>query len=232
MLDELTPTIVGFTDVRGVFELDGLPTGVAELEVHHGDFVPVARRVDVKTSRGTPIEVVLATGWSIEVWVVEQGTRRPISGAAVEADGTLARTNAQGLAVLRRLSADRVRVQIDADGHSSRSATVTRPASDQAELRVELVDGGGMQGKVIDYRGDPVPGSRVVVRDARSGDVLAEVHTGAAGRWAVEGLPEGDVEVEAYPPGSRDDELAEVAQRSDVLRGRTTRDVDLRLDRR
>jgi hypothetical protein len=164
--------------------------------------------------------------------VLEQGTRAPVTGASVEAEGTVVRTDAQGRAMLRGLGAARVRVRVDADGHSSQSETVSRPASDHAELQIELTDGGDMHGRVTDYRGDPVPGARVVVRELDSGEVLAETRTGAAGRWTVDGLPEGDVEVEAFPPASREDELAEVAQRSDILRGRTTRDVDLRLGRR
>lgn len=233
MLDELTPTVVGFTDARGVFGLEGLPVGPAELEAHHADFVSISRRIDVVSARaGDSIELVLHTGWSLEVFVVEQGTRAPIAGASVEADGTVARTDGQGRAALSGLASERVRVQVDAEGRSSRSTVVVRPPGDHAELRIELVDGGNMEGRVIDYRGDPVPGSRLVVRDAASGELLAETQTDATGRWSVLGLPEGDVDVEAFPPASRDDELAEVAQRSDVLRGHTTRGVDLRFDRR
>jgi protocatechuate 3,4-dioxygenase beta subunit len=232
MLDELTPTIVGFTDTRGVFEIDGLPTGPAEIEIHHADHVPSTLRVDVSRRRvGELLELVLRTGWSLEVEVVEQGTRRPISGASVQADGMQVRTDAQGRARLRGLSVARVRVEVEADGRSSRSVSVVRPAGEHADLRVELVDGGNVEGRVIDYRGDPVPGAEVVVRAAQTGEVLAEVRTGQAGRWAIDGLPEGDIVVEAFPPIGRDD-LAEVAQRSDVLRGRTTRGVDLRLERR
>jgi hypothetical protein len=62
--------------------------------------------------------------------------------------------------------------------------------------------------------------------------VVAERRSGAGGRFAADGIPEGDIVLEAWPPEDREDDLAPIAQRSDVLRGRTTRDIDLRLERK
>jgi hypothetical protein len=101
-----------------------------------------------------------------------------------------------------------------------------------AEVAVDLVEGGSLAGIVTDYRGDPVPGSRVIIRDAGTDDVLGDVRAGAGGRFRVDGIPEGDLVLEAFPPQAREEELAEVAQSSDVLRGRVTADVEVRFDRR
>lgn len=233
VLDELTPTIVAFSDARGIFELDGLPVGRARLEIDHPDYVPAQRQVQVGTPPlDAPIELSLQTGWTLEIVAVERGTGDPIAGVSVVANGEHARTDAEGHAVLARLSGDRVRFDIEAAGRSPRSFFAERPSGDVAQVEIELVEGGGMEGAVIDYRGDPVSGSRVVVRGADTGEVLAETTTSIGGRWSVAGLPEGDVEVQAFPPPSRQDDLAEVAQASDVLRGHVTREVDLRFDRR
>jgi protocatechuate 3,4-dioxygenase beta subunit len=233
MLDEVTPTLVAFTDERGAFEFQSLPTGPAELELDHPDFVPVTQRVQVqRAGRGQPIEVQLRSGWTLEVWVVEQGTQDPVRGAVVAAGGQHARTDAEGHAVLSRLSSDRVRVDVDAEDRSARPVMVNRPDGDRTQIEVTVVEGGGLEGTVSDYRGDGVAGAHVVVRDASDHGVLAQTVSGAGGRWSVDGVPEGDVVVEVFPPDSRADDLAEVAQPSDVLRGHVTRDVDVRFDRR
>ncbi|MFY0535340.1 hypothetical protein [Nannocystis pusilla] len=61
--------------------------------------------------------------------------------------------------------------------------------------------------------------------------VLAETTTDTEGRWSIEGLPEGDVTVEAIPPPGLAELLAPVTLQTDVRRGHVTREVDLRFDR-
>jgi phosphopantothenate synthetase len=75
-----------------------------------------------------------------------------------------------------------------------------------------------------------VAGATVVVRVGD--EAVEELHTSARGRFTASGIPEGDVVLEALPPGDREHELAAVSQRTDVLRGRTTRGIDLRFERR
>ena len=83
---------------------------------------------------------------------------------------------------------------------------------------------------VTDWRGDPIGGAHVVIKVGDS--VVAERRTDAKGQFSADGIPEGDVVLEAWPPTDREEDLAPVAQRSDVLRGRTTRGIDLRLERK
>ena len=231
LLDGLWPTEVAFTDERGLWALQDLPVGPGEIEVEALGYLPVTRAVTVDRSTD-PVDVSLSTGWVLEVFVREVGRRDPIQGALVSAGSARALTDAEGLAVLEPLAASRVLVEAKAEGFTSASTAVQRPPGDRAEATLELSEGGGMQGVVIDYRGDPVAGAEVMVRARGSAEVLARTRTGAAGQWSVQGLPETDVRVEASPPTDRVDDLAEVALDSDVLRGHVTKDVDLRFDRR
>ncbi|MCA9708704.1 MAG: carboxypeptidase regulatory-like domain-containing protein, partial [Myxococcales bacterium] len=96
---------------------------------------------------------------------------------------------------------------------------------------VELSEGGGLRGRVIDYRGDPVPGVEVVVTSPQ-GEELGRARTDARGQWSLLEIAPGDVEVLAEPPIEREEELAPASATSDVLRGHVTRGVDLRFDRR
>jgi protocatechuate 3,4-dioxygenase beta subunit len=231
MTDGLFATRVDWTDARGLWAIDGLPPGEAELDVEHGDYLPVTHDV-VASAHPDTVDVVLEDGWSVEIDVRHFGTDEPVAGASVTGGGLHARTNREGLAKLGPLAGDRVTLRIEAELFPPKTVRVQRPAGAVAEVAVDLVEGGSLAGTVTDYRGDPVPGSRVVVHDADTDEVLADVHAGAGGRFRVDGIPEGDLVLEAFPPPSREDDLAEVAQSSDVLRGRVTDGVELRFDRR
>ncbi len=229
--DGLGPSRVAFTDDRGIYRFEDLPGGVVELEIVHPAYLEQSLRLRLADDTAAEaIDATLVPGWDLEVVVVEQGTGAPVSGALVRAGNRSGLTASDGRVTLKNLAGDAV-VEVNATGLSGRRATVREPAGDVESLVVELVPGGGLRGTVVDYAGDPVPGAEVVVRDL-DGSELARVRTSAAGTWSVDGLPEGDVDVEAYPPPGREVELAEVAQRSDVLRGHVTQDVDLRFDRR
>jgi protocatechuate 3,4-dioxygenase beta subunit len=231
MLDGLSPTRLAWTDARGVFELDALSSGRAEIELRHADFLPWTRTLTLEDEH-TSLEATLLEGWSVEVFVAEPGTRDPIAGASVIGAEHHAVTDAKGMAILRGLSQSPVHIEVLAEGFTRGAVSVSRPASDVAEAEVELGLGGGMEGEVSDFRGDAIAGALVVVRDKRSRTLLAQVHTTAGGRWTVAGIPEGDVVVEAFPPVELEDEQAAIALDSDVIAGHVTKGVDLRFDRR
>ncbi|MBC8071186.1 MAG: carboxypeptidase regulatory-like domain-containing protein, partial [Deltaproteobacteria bacterium] len=123
-----------------------------------------------------------------------------------------------------------VTVDVQAPAFGGARRVVERGDGDRTDVLIELGQGGTIEGVVTDWRGDPVAGATVVVRVGD--EALEELHTSARGRFTVHGIPEGDVVLEALPPGDREHDLAAVSQRTDVLRGRTTRDIDLRFERR
>ena len=227
----LFATRVAWTDDRGLWHIDDLPKGRADVDVEHHDYLPASVVADASRS-SDPVDITLHEGWSVEVDVREYGSGNAIKGASVTGGGLHARTNNQGAAEIGPFGGERVRLEIRAENFPTKVLRVERPAGTVAEVAVDLTEGGSLSGQVTDYRGDPVPGSRVVIRDAGTDAVIADVRAGAGGKFRVDGIPEGDLVLEAFPPRSREDELAEVAQRSDVLRGRVTQGVDLRFDRR
>ena len=103
MLDGLSPTEMTWTDARGVFELDRLPPGVAEIEIDHPDYV----RQTVRASVGDEVvDIRLREGWTIEVEVRERGSDEPIEGAVIRTGAVAGTTDEDGRVVLPRLPGD------------------------------------------------------------------------------------------------------------------------------
>lgn len=231
-LDGLSATRVAWTDEKGVYAFPDLPPGSVEIEVDHPDHGPVVERAELPGEESeAELDVALVPGWAIDVEVLEESTGRPLSGVRVDAGGMHARTDVDGRASLTRLMEERVRVEVRGEGYGMRELSVSRMGADRRAIRVELSEGGGLRGRVTDYRGDPVPGVEVVVW-ADDGTELGRARTDVQGRWALAGVPAGDVTVTADPPVEREEELGPTELRSDVLRGHVTRDVDLRFDPR
>lgn len=231
---ELAPTEVTWTDARGLFELAHLVPGTATLELDHPEYAPASKRLKIaKASRGdAPVELTLARGWSLEVVVRAAGSGDPIAGARVEVDGQVWAADEAGEVRAARLARERVRVRVEAPGWVGVGNSVARPAGGApATLVVDLDEAAGLDGEVTDERGEPVAGARLSVRTRDGNTVLAETTSDTEGRWSVEGLPEGDVTVEAIPPPGLAELLAPVTLQTDVRRGHVTREVDLRFDR-
>lgn len=231
--DELTPTVIAYTDERGVFELAQLAPGPATIELDHPEYAPASRPVKVpKLARsGKTLELELALGWDLEVVVRAFGSGDPVAGARVEVAGQVWATDEAGEVRVHRLAGAAAQVRVRASGFVTADAAVPRPDAGRAAQVFDLEEASGIEGRVIDERGEAVGGARVVLRAREGGTVLAEVTTAADGRWSAEGLPEGDVEIEAIPPAALADLLAPVTLQSDVRRGHITREVDLRFDR-
>jgi Carboxypeptidase regulatory-like domain len=231
-LDGLSATRVAWTDDKGVYGFEDLPPGPLEIEVDHPEHGPATAPAELPGEDArVQLDVALSPGWAIDVEVREESTGEPLPGVRVEGGGAHARTDGEGRATLPRITDERVQVAVRAEGYGLRELWVQRAGSDRRTIRIELAEGGGLRGRVIDYRGDPVAGVEVVVSDAE-GVELGRAQTDARGRWALAGVPAGDVEVSVDPPVDREEELAPAALATDVLRGHVTRDVDLRLDPR
>lgn len=229
--DGLSPHRTVRTDRRGLWQLDGLPAGEVEFEATHVDHAPAGTVVAVVAGASTRVDLTLGAGWTLEVAVRTAGPDQPIAGARIQIGGRLEFTDAQGRAVLDRLGEPSLRVQVSAPGHGTATRVVDRPrGDDRLAIVVALQRGGRIEGTTTDYRGDPVAGARVRLRDG-AGQVLGEQRTSARGTWRFDGIPEGPVTIEATPPPDRQEELAEVALDSDVLEGRVTAEVDVRFDR-
>jgi protocatechuate 3,4-dioxygenase beta subunit len=230
-LDEVSPSDAIWTDARGQFVFEYLPAGPVELSFDAADHAPTTMRaVATDPARARELEVVLVRGWTLRVDVRDRDTDDPIADAVVTVRGQRGRTDIRGVLELSALGDASVVVEVDAAGYGSARREVARGDGDRIDVVIELSQGGGLEGVVTDWRGDPVAGATVIVRVGD--EIVDELQTSARGHFAATGIPEGDVVLEAVPPADREDDLAAVSQRTDVLQGRTTRGIDLRFERR
>jgi len=231
--DGLSATEVAWTDERGLWSLTGLPGGRVDIEAFAEGLAPSETQARIDPPGATTVDLTLEDGWGAEIRVTSLGNDDPIEGAEVFALGRHVRTDRRGLADLGPLQGDAALVRVEAEGFVSVEQTVVRPTdSGRVDVDVELVEGGGIEGWVTDYRGDPVPNSEVQILDAATGDSLGTTRTAADGSWSFDGIREGAILLHAEPPADRNEELAETAQDADVLRARVTPGIDLRFDRR
>jgi protocatechuate 3,4-dioxygenase beta subunit len=218
-----------WTDDKGAFAFQNLARGRAEVMVEHADYVPSSSPVTVDADAS--ITVLLEEGWSTTIVVRWKGTLEPVVGARVRGGGLDATVGERGDAELSGLARETVRLEVSAAGAPSTRRSVRRSAAEGKTIFVELVEGGSLQGRVENYRGDPVPGARVEVRRPGEDEVLATTKASARGRYRFEGLPEGDVEVQAWPPRSAEDQLGTEVLTSDIRRGHVTQQVVFKLPR-
>ncbi|MCA9698956.1 MAG: carboxypeptidase regulatory-like domain-containing protein, partial [Myxococcales bacterium] len=230
-VDGLSPSLVTWTDAKGSYRFDELGPGAVEISFDHGSYVPAEARSRVTADgAGGDFEIVLETGWQIDVLVRSAGRGDPIEDAHLRVGNTTVTTDHKGRAVLDRLVGV-VELEVEAPGWVGSTQTVRDDGSGRIELTIELGDGGSIEGTIDDDIGDPVAGAVVSVYSL-GGELLGEAKSDGRGRWHIDGVPPGDVELRAEPPMARSAVLAPLAGfESDVLRGEVTKAVRLRFER-
>lgn len=218
-----------WTGAKGVFAFDGLARGRAEVMVEHPEYVPAS--VGVRIGEGASLTVTLEEGWSTTAVVRWKGTLEPVVGARVRGGGLERRIGPSGDVVLSGLARDRVRIEVSAADAPSVRRTIRRSVAEGKTVFIELIEGGSLSGRVEDYRGDPVAGAKVEVRLVGAEAPLASVGATARGKYRFEGLPEGDVEVQAWPPEGAQEALGTETLRRDIRRGHITEQVVFKLPR-
>ena len=168
--------------------------------------------------------------------VVTERGRDAIAGAAItlytDLGARRARTDVRGGFALDELAPGSARLGVRAPGFAPWTHVVTIPDTEGRRAfaipRVELAAEGTVLGDVVDARGDPVPGARVAKDDVPTWLLVGStpesiVVTDARGRFALRGLPEGTMTLEAYAPG-----LGRArAEGVKVVSGRTTESVHI-----
>lgn len=219
-----------WTGSDGAFRFEGLPSGRAEVRAEHEAYVAWSGPLRVEDE--TSVDIALAEGWSTSIVVRWTGSLEPVVGARVRGGGADAVTNEDGDAALSGLGQDSVRLEVSGAGAPSVRRSIKRTAAQGRSVFIELTPGGGLRGRVTDFRGDPVAGAEVEVRLSGDDDALASTRSGRRGTYAFEGLPHGDVDVQAWPPTTREDDLETEVLRSDVRKGHVTEEVVFKLPRR
>ncbi|MCA9687474.1 MAG: hypothetical protein KC457_35255, partial [Myxococcales bacterium] len=103
-VDGLSPSLVTWTDAKGSYRFDELGPGAVEISFDHGSYVPAEARSRVTADgAGGDFEIVLETGWQIDVLVRSAGRGDPIEDAHLRVGNTTVTTDRKGRAVLDRL---------------------------------------------------------------------------------------------------------------------------------
>lgn len=210
----------------GTYDVWVLGAGPYELTARHPAFALRTMRL---AALGDSVPVELDAGGTVLGEV-----RASTCGGAAAAElrtscGPLRRTLTSGVGVLRfeHVCAGRVTLSVQAAGcvGGARSGSVSTARDTQLEV-LELVAGGGVEGRAVDGEGVVVPGA-TVHRAGEAEEGPGTARTDRQGSFVVEALPDGDVSVVASHPllgTSR----AEVVR---VLRGTRARGVELRFER-
>lgn len=188
---------------------------------------------------GEKVEIALTRGVLVEGRVTAVRGRRTVEGASVTvvAEGRRfsALTDKDGHYRVKDVPAAPVHVMVSHPDFAGAEATVTVTDTGRADRAfelptIDLAEGGGIEGEVLDASGKPVRGARVA-----AGVVPAYLPAGslppgmavtdAKGRFSLSGVAPGKVDVEAYAP----DVGRGVAHGVVVQSGRNTTGVSLRL---
>ncbi len=219
-------------DPQGQFEIAGLPSGAALATASAFGLAP-SKPLEVALSPAPApparADFTLFAGASLSGMVVERGTRRPLAGARVEAEGIArsteagsaapnllrAATDAAGAFALSGLPAGRLSIEVSAADHHGRIVPGIQvpesgnpdpvvveltPVESGQEPRLELA---GL-GMVLQAQGDALVVNRLIAQGggAEAGLVLGDAILAIDGKPAVELGFEGAVNVIRGPEGS------------------------------
>jgi protocatechuate 3,4-dioxygenase beta subunit len=188
-LDGLSPSVITWTDARGVYEFEQLAPGPVEIDFNHRDYVPTLDTASVDESSGLTHEITLDAGWSAHVLVRSAVRGDPLADVELHTEHASATTDRRGLATLERLVGDAVEVEVRADGWVGKTVGLRDDGSGRVEVTIELVEGGSIEGTIDDDIGEPVAGADIDVRSP-SGEVLGVTSSDGRGRWRIDGIDE------------------------------------------
>ncbi|MGO9833744.1 MAG: carboxypeptidase regulatory-like domain-containing protein [Polyangiaceae bacterium] len=229
--------VTAFTDGHGEAVLKGARGLPLRVEVRAPGHAPSVTTTD-ETADSLRVELSAAESATGEV-VTARG-RDPIAGSDVVLYTDLGvrrvRTDAHGDFVLSELAPGPARLRVRAAGFAPSAREVTVPSSGGRrpfELpRVELAVEGIVEGDVVDGDGRPVAGARVAKDHAPTWLPVGSnpqdlAVTNARGAFALHGLPEGTVTLEAYAPDVGRARVESVK----IVAGRTTERVRITMGR-
>lgn len=163
---------------------------------------------------GRELRVTLGKAASLEGEVVAHRGHDKVEGALVTVTlggiARSARTSEDGRYLIPGLPAGKGRLSIQAPGfaRAERAVVVAEPDGERPSVaeRIELMEGGEVEGEVVDQQGDPVVGARVAQGVVPAFLPLGAlppgvVVTDARGRFKLGELPEGNVVIEAFAAG-------------------------------
>jgi hypothetical protein len=179
-----------------------LPSGRVTVTARHPDFaaassVPVALIAGAARS----VELVLKKGTLLRGRVLDERDNPIADAEIISSDGRAAIADSSGRFTLPHLVTT-TKLVARHRGFVKGEATATiegEPAEVSVDLKLTHALG-RLGGQVVDARGNPVQGARVLIAP-RGGEAVNGI-TDAGGRFLVEGLPDGPYRVEVEHAGS------------------------------
>jgi len=185
------------------------------------------------------VEISLDRGVFVHGKVTGRGGRDPVANAQITAylpAGTQeTKTDRDGAFRLRDIAHGAIRIRVDHPEYVAveRTFAVQKPNDADRPQQLDTVDlksAGMVQGEVVDDRGNPVAGARVSKDEVPSFLPIGPlppgvVATDETGVFALGGLAEGEVTLEAFAPGVGRGKESKISVRAE----RTTSRVRIRL---
>lgn len=211
------------TDMRGAWQLAGLPRETVRFRAYHADYAPGASDPLTLDGDRRDVAIALDAGAVLRVRVVD-ANRQPSPGAEVRisADTVLsgqvrrAVADARGEVTLRGLPRRTMYVLAASDDATSPMVAVDL-SRDPKPLELVLDQVAAIEGIVVTTDGTPVPEARVVAEPARSESTTEQIDhrlrgvesaiAGMDGRFRIAPLPKGSYLVRAIRPGAAHDLL-------------------------
>lgn len=224
-----------FTGDEGQVEIDGVRGLPVRIVIDHPLYAPLTAQVDPVPDT---MRFTMLAGLTVKGTVTAREGRDRIEGAVVSlhtTSGTIRlQTGADGDFESPNVPTGRLRVVAHKEGLSAVEKLVVakgddRHAFDLGELDLGIV--GVVEGVVLDLTGEPVAGARVAVGAVPTYLPLGPLPPGVVttdrdGRFVLEGVREGQTTLEAF----FGDLGRGWAEGVEVRGGRTTRDVEIRLE--
>ena len=192
------------TETDGTFAFDKLLGRTYAIGARSGDRVggPVITKL---VERGEPVVIRLRMGTQLAVSVRDERDQ-PIAGATVtliEGTSPTETTGADGTVTFRGVGDGWTAVRASATGHGPATATVRiGKAQRQAEVTVTLARGAAVSGVVVDERGAPIAGAKVMATDVSAtwdpgGGDREPATTSASGEFTIPALAAGSYRLTA-----------------------------------
>ncbi len=216
------------TNPDGSFVVNGVPDGTVNISaVVRSGLHPrqsVAQSVEVINGTAPPVQIDFTQGITISGRVTKNGS--PLTAGSVNFSGKEQRFAAigpNGTYSAEGLVAGDYRVSVDTPFGPLYQSRYTVTADATYDIQIQ---GATIHGRVVDAKtGAPLSEAMVTTIGTRDNPVSRQTITDSDGRFALEAVPDGTLDVRASKP-----ERYAPAMQSVTVRGGSTTDVELRLE--
>uniref|UniRef100_A0A7C4LIY6 Carboxypeptidase regulatory-like domain-containing protein n=1 Tax=Schlesneria paludicola TaxID=360056 RepID=A0A7C4LIY6_9PLAN len=202
------------TDAKGTFHLVELPSHVARLDVVHAGYQDGQVALRLEEGQETSVEVQLAADGVLRGVVIDAATQAPLADATIEVQpqGVRTQSGPNGRFVLNGLRTGIVEIEVNAAGSEPVRLTHDIVSGKLADLVIPLAGKLALSGQVVHrLTGKPVPEATVAWRGTK-----ARAKTDAEGRFRIERIRPGNVELDVVATGFAPGKLSVAVDRAET----------------